>query len=126
MDVTYDYYTGTYGGNTIPPERFNYFIRKAGAYIDYITFNRIKGLDSMPEEVKQAVCAIADSMFVSTGGTGIESGQAKSSEKVGDYQVTYTNVSASSSNSAIQSEGIYISLARRYLLHTGLMYRGLD
>lgn len=126
MYATYDYYTGTYGGGTIPPERFNYFIREAGAYADYITFNRIKGLVTIPEEVKHAVCAIADNMFVSTDGTGIVPSQLKSSESVGDYQVSYQSLYQSQTTISGQMESRYYQVAKKYLAHTGLLYRGIS
>lgn len=126
MYVTYDYYTGTYGGNTIPPERFAYFEREAEVFIDYITFNRIKKMSEVPDEVKMAPCSVMESMYHATDGSGMAPLQLKSSESVGDYQVSYQSSYQTQTPVVSQIESMYYQVAKKYLIHTGLVYRGLD
>lgn len=127
MYATYDYYTNTFGGVIIPAERFNYMMREASAFIDCITFNRTKQMNpaDITDEIRNATCSVAESMYTLTDGSGIETGESKSSEKVGDYQVSFANPTTKSTK-VIRNEEIYYNLAKRYLLHTGLLYRGLD
>lgn len=63
MYATYEDYTGAYCGRSIPTEDWPRLERRAAAYIDEITYGRLKhGPDPPPEEVRLAVCAVAEIM----------------------------------------------------------------
>lgn len=112
-----DFYISNYRGDLIPSENHEKFNFQASVYIDYITSQRVKKLEIIPNEVKNATCAVMDLMYRMTDGTGIEPLQQKTSERVGDYQVSYAT-----SNKELQT--LYYKAAKRYLAYTGLLYRG--
>lgn len=57
----YAFYTATYGGKQIKETDWARFAREASAYIDQLTFARLKGRpERVTEEVQMAVCAAAD------------------------------------------------------------------
>jgi hypothetical protein len=56
--ITYDEYVEL-GGN-LPEDVFPRLLRKAQRYLDYITFNRIKLLPSIPDEVKEVLADFVD------------------------------------------------------------------
>lgn len=63
MYATYEDYTGAYGGKSISADDWNRLECKAAAYIDEITYGRLKhGPDPPPEEVRLAVCAVAETV----------------------------------------------------------------
>lgn len=112
-----EFYTSVYRGDVIPSDKHAKFNQKASVYIDYITLNRVKKLETIPDEVKFATCSVMDYMYQLTNGTGLLPLQNKTSESVGDYSVSYEQ-----SNKEIET--LYYRAAKEYLAHTGLMYRG--
>lgn len=112
-----EFYTSVYRGDVIPSDKHDKFNQKASVYIDYITLNRVKKLETIPDEVKFATCSVMDYMYQLTNGTGLLPLQNKTSESVGDYSVSYKQ-----SNKEIET--LYYRAAKEYLAHTGLMYRG--
>ena len=114
--VDYNYYTANYGGFLIPGEKFAYYEGKAAAYVDAVTFGRVDKTN-IPTEVKDAVCDAAECCFRAFESKAVSEGI--SSEKVGDYQVSYTGSSAGENAAAV------MHLAVKYRLgNSGLMYRG--
>lgn len=113
MYVDYEFYSQTYHGE-IPQEKFERLNIQAQAIINKYTFNRIEEPD---DNIKFAICELIDYLYEleNKGGNEI------ASEKVGTYSVTY----------AIPGEGIDLvkrkqrDIARKWLGHTGLMYRGV-
>ena len=113
--VTYDYYNNTYGGTAVPSSSFTPISIKASAFIDYITFNRIKELETIPEEVQLATCAVIDSMKKIEKEGGI-----RASESTGNHSVSYV-VDSMASN----EKSRYYAEAEMYLVNTGLLYSGV-
>lgn len=58
--VDYTYYSGEYGGTAVEPVRYPFVMREACAYVDQITYGRLRGLSEIPEEARLAACAVAD------------------------------------------------------------------
>lgn len=58
--VDYTYYSGEYGGTAVEPVRYPFVMREACAYVDQITYNRLRLFPAIPEEAKLAACAVAD------------------------------------------------------------------
>ena len=79
MSTTYDFYTGTFFGKKIPESDFDYYASRAEEYIS-ARCGTVPGTDKL----SKAVCACAEVYFES------EPGVRLSSEKVGDYSVTYS------------------------------------
>lgn len=104
----YTYYAGTYKGTRIPTTSFDAVALKASAYIDMITGNRAKDISPVSNAIKNAMCAVADSMYEArSASNGI------ASETVGDYSVSYK------SNS--ESENDLYDAAYLFLYPTGLL-----
>ena len=112
-----EFYTSVYRGDIIPSDKHDKFNQKASVYIDYITFDRVKKLETTPDEVKFATCSVMDYMYQLTGGTGLQPLQKKTSESVGSHQVSYES-------NTKEVETLYYKAAKEYLANTGLMNRG--
>lgn len=112
----YTYYKEKFCGKLIPQDDFLYFAARASEYINWQTFGRLEA--GVPEEydtkVKNCCCALAESEYK------FEQNGDISSEKNGNYSVTYAKKSDSSHN-AEKSRIIAV-----YLGNTGLLYRGVD
>lgn len=116
MYLDYDFYK-TNWGNKVPEEDFTQLNIKATQIIDYYTFNRLKNLEIIDDDVKYAICELIDDMhrLKATGGKEI------ASEKVGTHSITY----ATSSNSDDTVKKKQKDIVKKWLGHTGLMYRGV-
>ena len=114
----YAFYTDEYLGRVISTEKdFTYFALRATEIIDSKTFGRI---EEATDAVKRACCAAADELYTA------DTAKAKavsgiSSESVDGYSVSYRAYDAKCADeSAKRVDGA----VKRYLAHTGLMYRG--
>lgn len=115
MYVTYLYYVGNFGGNTIPEADFTRLELKARVFIDNITFNRLQ-LDNtlVTESVKNAICEIMEVKYKITNDGGI-----KSAESVGNTSTTYVI------DSTMTEDKQLYNIAKLYLSNTDLLYRGV-
>ena len=85
----YEFYITTYGGNQIQEADWTKTAREASAFIDQLTFGRLKNHpERVTEEVQMAVCAAAEVVGrYQTALTQHAGGIA--SESVGGQSVTY-------------------------------------
>ena len=113
--IDYIYYKEFSKGKAIPEETFDNLINEVTAFIDLITFNRVKTLELVQDEVKNATCAIINAKNKIDTDGGI-----KTNESVGSYSVTYAGVDANST----EYKKLY-DVAKIYLANTDLLYRGL-
>lgn len=61
MYASYEDYTKLYGGTGIAESDWPRLERKAAAYLDQITYDRLRhGHDPPPEEVRLSACAVAE------------------------------------------------------------------
>lgn len=123
----YDFYKNTYKGD-MPETDFNKIIVRASYEVQKNIFNRdIKGYE---DEVQMATCSVADILLkveqLENKKDTILSNNNLKSESVGDYSRTFDTLGIDNVNVEIsnQKEKIKEEL-RRYLLHTGLLYRGV-
>ena len=58
--VEFSYYTESYGSKKLSKDDFGCAEKHAEVVLHQITFDRIKKLSEIPEEVKQAICAMAE------------------------------------------------------------------
>lgn len=58
--VDYGYYTGVFLGAVVSEVDWPRAIREACAYIDGITYGRLRGAEKIPEEAMLAACAVAE------------------------------------------------------------------
>lgn len=110
----YAFYTDVFKGRKVSENDFMGWALSAGAYLDYITFGRIRELVDVPEEVKYAVCAAIDAMKKAEERDGI------SSESVGKHSVSYSNKYDG------KEQGYLYGVTAPFLLPAGLLYRGID
>lgn len=122
----YDFYKNIYKGD-MPETDFNKVIVRASYEVQKNIFNRdIKGYE---DEVQMATCSVADILLkveqLENKKDTILSNNNLKSESVGDYSRTFDTLGIDNVNVEIsnQKEKIKEEL-RRYLLHTGLLYRG--
>lgn len=125
--IDYDFYTNTYKGN-MPELDFIKVVARASAEVRKNIFNR--DITKYQEEVQMVTCSVADILFkieqLENKKDTILSNNNLKSESVGDYSRTFDTLGIDNVNVEIsnQKEKIKEEL-RRYLLHTGLLYRGV-
>lgn len=113
--VDYQYYRDTFHGSAMTEAEFPNAEIEAEAFVNAITFGRLRRLDKVPDCVKDAICSAADIMGEYS--KGMESDI--SSESNDGYSVTY--------KAALKSEECEKSMkakVKRHLSGTGLMYGG--
>ena len=102
MYADYSFYTGNYYGSKISEEQWNYYSEKASDFLS-ASFDT----DSVTSEtLAKACCACAEVYY-----SEYESSENISSEKVGDYSITYTVSSSKQSglsDKLIAAAGLYI------------------
>lgn len=119
----YAYYTGIYAGTAISSDAFATYARRASAFIDRLTYNRLNTGYPVTDAVKMATCAVADAMKASA-----------EAEQAATHSVTVKSESVDGDSSTYQSpedirealETQWAEAAEQYLLFTGLMDRGLN
>lgn len=93
MYADFEYYRLTFGGNLIEEEKWPEFSRKADAFIDRLTFNRLHQGWTTVTAVKMATCAVAEEIFIHSkqlsAGSAIT--QGVKSENNDGYSVTYAD-----------------------------------
>ena len=116
--MNYDFYVNQYGGSIIPEADFKRLSNKAKAAMDYFTFNRIDWAEA-DDNIKICLCEVAEVVYQVEN---IAKNGVISSEAVGEYKISY-DTKASSELITHQQSKAYLVVAK-YLMHTGLMYRG--
>lgn len=119
MYATWEFYKNEYLG-TMSETDFLRLSRKAGAYLDQVTFDRIPAdweTDTrLADRIRMACCAVADAYLLNEQGGGV------ASETNDGISVTYA---AGVSRVKTDDERLYDAVCM-YLGRTGLMYRGLE
>lgn len=120
----YEDYKHIYFGNVIPEADFGRLAERAGEYVDFVTFNRLR-TDTASRELDEVIkcnCALAELIY-NYEQSSVDGDMQKVSEKVGEYSVQYATATDSSGHVLNLNEKKAV-LAKQYLGHTGLMYRG--
>ena len=127
MYADYSYYVNVYHGTQLTEQNFPQYAERASEYIDYITFGKAKKSAELPE-VKKCCCALAEqyetinAVTIAARAAVTDSGQIQS-ESVGAHSRSFrSGVESAETITAIEAE--VGNIARRYLLPTGLWYRG--
>ncbi len=113
----YGYYLNDYlrGRETdMSGSDFDFYAVKASKVIERYTFNRI---ENVTDAVKNCCCELVELMRVESTDT---EHHGKTSEKVGDYSVSYT----SATEKRTEREAEYRHILHIWLADTDLMYRG--
>ena len=95
MYADYVFYGEAYGGEGIPPLDWPRISRHADAYLDRLTYNRLRNGAVVTDTVRMAACAVAEVMHrheetQTANPVGIKA------ESVGGQSVTYEDAAASS------------------------------
>lgn len=130
--IDYDFYVNKYMGN-MPEENFEKLALRASAEVRKNIFNR--DITDYKDEVQMATCSVADILLK------IEQLEARkdklvssnavdkviSSESVGDLSRTFANTSnlTDLETEISNQKNKIVEEIRLYLLHTGLLYRGV-
>lgn len=141
----YYYYKNEYCGGLIPEESFDSCSARASEYINMHTFDRITEgyMQANPAaalKIRSCCCELAENIYKYSGlaskgenGSVKDNAAAISSEKIGQYSVTYQSESeeqAKKLSLAIGSDGnldkLYYGIILKHLGNTGLMFRGVD
>lgn len=112
------YYSTVYLGNKIAEADFPRLALRAKAVINALTFNRAETDTTYTDEIKMAICAVAEVLYAEEIFTAED--RVIKTEKVGDHSVTYAD-STLTEQSLEQKTTI---AAKAYLANTGLLYRG--
>lgn len=121
--ANYDDYKNIFFGESIPEDKFGRLSERASEFIDLMTFNRLRADATLiSTDVIKCVCAIADKQY-SYEQASQEGDMQKTSEKVGDYSVSYS-VPTDSNGHVLTLDEKKSAIVRQYLSHTGLLYRG--
>lgn len=115
-----EFYEKMFHGKVIPENAFPGMILKASIFIKFITFSRADNMVQIPEEVKLATCAVAETMYLDEQSKDVN-GRELASENNDGYSVSFVT---SQSDSVGTVEYRCKKAAYPYLAHTGLMYRG--
>ena len=95
MYADYVFYVEAYGGEGIPPLDWPRISRHADAYLDRLTYNRLRNGAVVTDTVRMAACAVAEVMHrheetQTANPVGIKA------ESVGGQSATYEDAAASS------------------------------
>lgn len=112
--VSYEFYRDEYGGKLVAPEQFSNLENIASATVDFYTFNRITEVD---DKIRFAVCELVDYLY----GLAQTGGKEVASEKVSTHSITYATNTQEGIDPVKKKQR---DIVAKYLLHTGLMYRG--
>ncbi len=128
--IDYQYYSLTFGGGLIPQKDFIKIATQASAKVK----NAIGGKDitGFETEVKTATCLVAECLYNQTQRklkiNNVINGEDTiiTSEKVGDYSRTISNVSSTDLQTMINNSLKEINeILYDCLLTTGLLYNGI-
>ena len=118
----YMYYATEYGGHIIPEDEYTDVIREASVYLRETTHDRIG--NDITDDVKMAVCAVAEVYYQGKKKLEDQGGKEIKSENNDGYSVTYvTEGKDGESHHDVLYRKMYLA-ARKYLIHTDLLYAG--
>lgn len=107
----YDYYLNEYSGNAVAEMDFTRLSRQASAYLDSLTYGKIRGPWADDSRIKDSCCAVAEVMQKQ------EQGEVASESNDG-ASVTYVT------GNTTPEQQMY-NAAVMYLSSTGLLYAGV-
>ena len=119
--ANFRYYETKYFGTSVPEEEFSRIVKKASQYIDHFTFGRIteENMGEYPT-LPDCACDMCDAIFMA------QKNKEKKSENTDGYSVTYVTEGVDGETLERMLEKKLYSIAKLYLLETGLLYCGID
>lgn len=134
MISTYCFYTSKYYGDIIPEPAFEKFASMAEDDVHRFTFDRLKSCRSYGDNVKKAVCAVADINYQieqtmkNTGSNADGTGKLIKSKSSGNESISYEtgrNMITAVLTDVKAQERLKYNAVAKYLAGTGLMYAGV-
>ena len=123
----YAYYVTNYLGSVITEDDFDAAALRASQFLEYYTRGKVKENADM-EAVKMATCALAEEYYTVLAAQRLAQQMATEgdieSQTVGSYSVKYRSKAETAQVLAAVSRVKLAEIARQYLAHTGLLYRG--
>lgn len=121
--VDYIYYIGEYGGNAVPEEEFSKSEKKAEVYLKNITHGKLTEENvSECENAKDCICDMTETVFRCSK----EKNREKKSENIDGYSVSYVTETTDGEDSVTAMKKKLYSIARYWLMNTGLLYQGVE
>lgn len=119
MYLTYEEYKNL--GGSIEEIDFIGYERVARRKIDYYTYNRVRKLTEIPQEVQECLVDLVDYLVTlkDTDGKEIER------ERTDSYEIQFSTPGKNISKQDLKEYKMK-NIIRESLLHTGLMYRGVE
>lgn len=125
--IDYDYYVNNYGGSSIPESSLKNMSVRASACVNKHTYNRITE-EMLDNNIKNCTCEIADLLYSQDiKKLKIEDNKMVASETVGKHSKSYVNNSNLIDKQILSESELETScykICYKYLVSTGLMYRG--
>lgn len=109
MYADYEYYRDTYYGDAVAEADWPKMERAASAYIDRITYNRLRRGPEIPDAARMAVCAAAD--VVQRYANAAMAPRGVKAENVDGYAVTFDAAAELAANEAAELDhaaGLYL------------------
>lgn len=98
---------------------FAFYARSASQIIDQYTFDRLKGMQDIPETVRMCCCELAEAEFRREKQRNEAGG--KTSEKVSTYSVSFASAKECAETKIMEQRNIIM----KWLADTGLCYQGV-
>ena len=119
--VDEEFYKNKYllGRKPVISTGFDFYARSAGQIIDQYTFDRLKELPEIPEEVRMCCCEVAEAELRREKRQ--EEAGGKISEKIGTYSVSFGSVKEAAEAAGKEQRDIVM----KWLADTGLCYQGV-
>lgn len=123
--ITQEYYDNTYLGESVSTADFPSLLLRAQEIVEELCMYRISEdrlntfSESTQERIKKAICAQVEYLDIN-GGSDMDNGSDIQSATLGKFSYTKQVSNAGTGSS------IYSPRAIRYLVPTGLLYRGGD
>lgn len=124
----YEYYVREYAGKEIPEKSFDYYSKKASAYIRYLTAGKADQSDL--GAVQDATCAACEVYYrcdqSGKNSDGSVVGKVVSSENIDGYSISYAVESANGETYEETVDRKAYKAIYPYLAFTGLLNRRMD
>ena len=121
MLTDYSFYKDVFHGDLLTEDNYEKYAREADTWLDQLTYGKYASpnlSESVLQKVKMAECALAELCF--SMATDAASNPSIEKETVGSHSVTYRGSTDSISGWSARIR----ETASRYLMTTGLLYRG--
>lgn len=130
MYADFTFYSVTFYGDTIPEDKFDKYATRASDYIDYLTWKKAQSYDDTENTVKKCCCALAEQYqsidaLKAAANAKVTADGIISSESVGSHSRSF-KTGGDVAQEITAEEAKLAAIARRYLLPTGLLYRGVN